>query len=126
MERKQKKILIVDDEPDTVTFISTWLTDIGYLACSASDGAEGLQVLTEEQPDLVLMDLKMPNQTGMQMYRKMSTDQNLRAIPVIFITGMTDLEIFGSDCTPMPEPAARLAKPVDLTALRVAIERAVG
>ena len=121
-----KKIMIVDDEPDTITFLGTWLADRGYRTCSAADGEEGLRVLVAERPDLVLLDLNMPNQTGMQLYRKLRADAALAATPVIFITGMTEIEIFGNGCTPMPQPAARIEKPVDLVALAAAIERALG
>lgn len=123
---KVRKVLVIDDEPDTVTFLSTWLEDHGYRACSASDGNKGMQAIMEEAPDLVLMDLKMPNQTGIQLYREIRRDANLTDLPVIFITGMAELQIFDEACELLPEPAARLEKPVDLPALKAAINKALG
>ncbi len=123
---KAKKVLVIDDEPDTVTFLSTWLEDHGYHACSASDGSKGMLAILEESPDLVLMDLKMPNQTGIQLYRDIRCDANLADLPVIFITGMAELQIFDGECELLPEPAARLEKPVDLQALQLAINKVLG
>ncbi len=119
------KILIIDDEPDTVVFLETVLEDLGYDTCSASDGEQGLAQLHEQQPDLVLMDLRMPRRTGMQLYREIWSQRRHHKIPVIFISGFTDVKIFDNACTPLPEPAARLDKPIDLEALEEAISAAL-
>lgn len=121
-----KKVLVIDDEPDTVTFLCTWLEDHGYVPCSAPDGRQGKKAIEDEAPDLVLMDLKMPEQTGIQLYREICSNAAMKDLPVIFITGMAELQIFDRDCELLPEPAARLEKPVDLRALRSAINRALG
>lgn len=121
-----KKVLIIDDEPDTITFLGTWLEDQGYCTCSASDGEHGMQMLLAEKPDLVLMDLKMPNQTGAQLYREIRGHDALAGLPVIFITGMTDYHFFDAACGQLPEPQACLGKPVDLAALKAAITSALG
>jgi CheY-like chemotaxis protein len=121
-----KKVLIIDDEPDTVAFLRTWLEDHGYQTCSAMDGEQGMQVILSEKPALVLLDLKMPSQTGMQLYREIYAREELRDLPVVFITGMTEVQLVSSDGTALPEPAARLDKPIDLNALRAIIERVIG
>jgi len=120
------KILIVDDEPDTIAYLAAWLEDQGYETCSATDGRKGLQTMLAEKPDLVLLDIKMPNQTGLQLYREMRLNKACEHIPVIIITGMTDFRIFDKECGPLPKPAARLEKPFNLQALRTAIENALG
>lgn len=119
------KILIIDDEPDTVIFLETFLEDLGYVTCCAMDGEQGLAMLKAEQPDLVLMDLRMPRRTGMQLYREIWSQRPLRTIPVIFISGLPDVKIFDSSCTPLPEPAARLDKPIDLEQLQEAVSAAL-
>ncbi len=96
MAEMKKRILVIDDEPDTVTFLRTWLEDQGFEACTASDGIEGYQVMLECRPDLVLMDLKMPNQTGLQCYRDMRENDDFRELPVIFVTGMGEFQVFGN------------------------------
>jgi len=121
-----RTILIIDDEPDTVTFLRTWLEDQGFQTLSATDGVQGMRMILEEKPDLILMDLKMPNKTGMQVYRELSRLQTSKPPPVIFITGMTDQRIYGDECQPLPEPVARIDKPIDLKALHAAIEKALG
>ncbi len=126
MDIENKKVLIVDDEPDTVAFLSNWLEDNGYSFCTASDGEQGLRVIMQESPDLVLMDLRMPRHTGFQLYRELRSNKILKRIPVFFVTGMTASQIFGDDCDPLPEPEAFIEKPIDLKALREAIERVLG
>jgi len=121
-----KKVLIIDDEPDTVLFLTAWLEDEGYETCSAYNGEEGLRVLQDERPDLVLMDLKMPGSTGMHLYREIFRQRELKKIPVIFISGMVDVKIFDDNLTPLPEPAARLDKPIDLEALKAEVVKALG
>ncbi len=123
MTVEKKKVLIIDDEPDTITFLTNWLEDNGYDSCSATDGNQGMQVLRSEKPDLILMDLRMPNQTGFQLYRELRLKSDYKHIPVIFVTGMTESQIFGDECTPLPKPEAFIEKPIDLNALHEAIER---
>ena len=64
-----RKVLIIDDEPDTVTFLGTWLEDQGFETRSATDGVQGMRMILEERPDLILMDLKMPVMDGMTAIR---------------------------------------------------------
>jgi len=123
MAVERKKVLIIDDEPDAVTFLTNWLDDKGYDSCSATDGNQGMQVILSEKPDLILMDLRMPNQTGFQLYRELRLKEAFKHIPVIFVTGLTEFQVFGEECTPLPKPEAFIEKPIDLNALLEAIER---
>lgn len=84
MSTENKKVLIVDDEPDTVAFLSNWLEDNGYSFCTASDGEQGLRVITQESPDLVLMDLRMPRHTGFQLYRELRSNELLKEDTGVF------------------------------------------
>jgi two-component system cell cycle response regulator DivK len=120
------KILIVDDEPDTITFLGTWLQDHGYETCSAMDGKQGMEAILAERPNLVLLDIKMPHQTGVQLYRDIKLHDACKDIPVIFITGMGDFHMFDKGCGPLPEPAACIEKPINLSALGAAIKKALG
>ena len=117
------KILIIDDEPDTVTYLSTWLEDNGYDTCWASDGHSGMQAIIAERPDLVLLDINMPGQTGLQLYRDLNQNEDYRGISVIFITGLADYQMFDRECEALPQPAACIEKPFNLEALRAAIEK---
>ena len=120
------KILIVDDDPDTVTFLSAWLEDHGYECCSASDGARGLRAMAGERPDLVLLDVRMPNQTGIQLYRDIKSNGEWGEIPVIFVSGVEELHIFDKECAPLPQPAGFVPKPIDFKTLHAAIRKALG
>lgn len=127
-----KKILIVDDEPDMVTFLSALLEDEGYTTITASDGEEGITKVKSEKPDLVSLDLLMPNKTGIKMFRELRKDDEVRDIPVVMVTG------FGKDDVPSMDfkewiqqraikpPEAYLEKPVDKEMLLAAIKKALG
>lgn len=86
-----KKILIVDDELDMITFISEILEDSGYTSISAKDGEEGLNLLRKEKPDLVLLDLMMPKKSGITMFQELRNDPGLSHIPVVIVTGISDV-----------------------------------
>ncbi len=123
MAVKGRKVLVVDDEPDMVVFLSAWLEDNGYEAISAIDGECALQSIVEQNPDLVLMDLNMPNHSGFELYREMKSREELSTIPVIFITGLSEYRIFNAMCSPLPEPAACIRKPINMESLQDAITR---
>lgn len=120
------RILIVDDDPDTVTYLSAWLEDNGYEVCSACDGRQGMEAINALRPDLVLMDVKMPNQTGLQLYKEIRAQQELATLPVVILTGMAEYELFGDGCARLPEPFARLDKPPDLEVLHQVLLQALG
>lgn len=86
-----KKILIVDDEPDIITFVSSVLEENGYTSLSAKDGVEGLDVLRKKKPDLVLLDLMMPKKSGIAMFQELRKDQDMSHIPVVVITGVSEV-----------------------------------
>jgi two-component system phosphate regulon response regulator PhoB len=86
-----KKILIVDDEPDVVTFVSAVLEENGHTSISAKDGVEGLELLRSEKPDLVLLDLMMPRKSGIAMFQELRKDPDLSNIPVVVVTGVSEV-----------------------------------
>jgi two-component system phosphate regulon response regulator PhoB len=86
-----KKILIVDDEPDIITFISAVLEENGYTSTSAKDGIEGLEALRNEKPDLILLDLMMPKKSGISMFQELRKDPDMSNIPVVVVTGVSDV-----------------------------------
>jgi two-component system phosphate regulon response regulator PhoB len=90
-EKMSKKILIVDDEPDIITFVGAVLEENGYASLSAKDGVEGLEVLRKERPDLVLLDLMMPKKSGITMFQELRKDPTMSNIPVVIVTGISDV-----------------------------------
>lgn len=86
-----KKILIVDDEPDHITFVSAVLEENGYASIGAKDGVEGLELVRKERPDLVLLDLMMPRKSGITMFQELRKDPSLSNIPVVVVTGVSEV-----------------------------------
>jgi CheY-like chemotaxis protein len=84
-----KKILIVDDEMEQIEFASTILEETGHTLITAMDGREGMNKAKAEKPDLILMDIMMPEQGGIGMYQNLKHDDETKDIPVIIVTGIT-------------------------------------
>ena len=85
-----KKILVIDDDPNIVGYIVSVLNDNGYETCTAATGAEGFEMAKSEKPDLITLDLEMPEGWGTTLYRKIKRSQELKDTPVIVITGLED------------------------------------
>ena len=114
MSEEKKTILVIDDEPDTVVYISSLLEDNGYATVSAKDGAEALEKVKEGRPDLITLDITMPETSGVRFYRDMKENDALKDIPIIIITGISkDFEKFISTRSKVPPPEGYLSKPID-------------
>lgn len=109
-----KTILVVDDDPDAREFLVTVLEDNGFAAVTASDGTEAVSLLETQVPDLVTLDITMPEKSGVAVYRKLREDDRLKAIPVIIITGVSDdFKQFISSRRQVPPPDGYMSKPVE-------------
>lgn len=115
-----KKVLIVDDEPDIVSYLEMILQDNGYETLTAVNGNEALDKVREEQPDLVTLDISMPEASGTRFYKELKTDPELQDTPVFIITGVTGLggdqhayEQFISNRRLVPAPEGYFPKPLD-------------
>lgn len=114
----KKTVLIVDDEIDMRLFLKTLLETSGYLTLRAQNGAEGLEAAIAHQPDLIILDIMMPKEGGVQMYGQLKTRDALRQIPVIVLSAISRKTFFHylkmlsvrlGDV--IPEPDAYLEKP---------------
>ena len=83
MKAPKARILIVDDEPDTVELISFNLRSAGYEAFAAADGGEALRKARDARPDLIILDLMMPELDGLEVNKLLRADPRTAAIPVI-------------------------------------------
>lgn len=120
METNRKRVLVIDDEPSVVTYLVTLLGDNGYDTISAVNGREGIEKARRDRPDLVCLDITMPEGSGIRFYRELKGDPALAAVPVIIVTAVTGL---GGDPEPVkhfldtrkhvPPPEGFLAKPID-------------
>lgn len=80
------KVLVVDDTPDMVRLIARAVEDEGYEALKASSGREALEVAAAERLDAILLDVMMPQMTGIEVLSRLKADSQLRDIPVILVT----------------------------------------
>ncbi len=84
---KDKLALVVDDEPENIDYISAILNDNQMKTMSASNGKEALKKVKETKPDIILLDLLMPEQSGMQFFNELKQNEEHRNIPVIIVSG---------------------------------------
>jgi DNA-binding response OmpR family regulator/DNA-binding CsgD family transcriptional regulator len=85
-------ILVVDDTPDTLGFLTDALEQANLTALVANDGASALKILNHATPDLILLDAMMPGMDGFETCRQIKQDAALAHLPVIFMTGLSDTE----------------------------------
>jgi len=118
--RRGKRVLIVDDEPDVVNYLEMLLRDNGYDTVSAMDGLTALDAFRRERPDLVTLDISMPEASGTRFYREMKTDPETASVPVIIVTAVTGYagdkygyEKFLSHSRLIPPPDGFFPKPID-------------
>lgn len=88
-----KKILIIDDEPLVVKLLSKKLKDNGYKTIGTYDISQCIKIAKEEKPDLILLDLKMPPESGISVFKNLKISIFTSMIPIIFITGVPGKEI---------------------------------
>lgn len=85
-------ILIVDDIPRNLQVLALLLDKSGYRVSMAMDGAKALEMVKVEPPDLILLDVMMPELDGLEVCRRLKADAAVREIPVIFLTARAELE----------------------------------
>jgi len=81
-----KRIICIEDEPEMIDLIQLILNRRGFKVTGAAGGKEGLQMVRDTHPDLVLLDLMMPDMDGWEVYQQMKADETTRGIPVIVVT----------------------------------------
>jgi len=85
-----KKVLLVDDEPEVLSILSKRLQSAGYGVVTAADGGEGIEKARSESPDIILLDVMMPNKDGFSMLAEMQAEEIFRKIPVIMVTARAE------------------------------------
>ena len=114
MPEQVKTVLVVDDDPDARDYLATVLEDDGIAVSIAKDGAEAIAVMEESTPDLVSLDITMPEKSGVAVYRRIKEEESLKDIPVIIVTGISsDFKKFISTRRQVPPPEGYVSKPVD-------------
>ncbi len=120
---KKKRILAVDDDASVCDFYSTAIKTLGYEVSCAGNGKKAKEAIAAQKPDLILMDVMMPEQDGISLTRELRADPKTADVPIIVVSGLADAGtlndalLFGA--------VDYLVKPIDLDALGTKIERAL-
>jgi len=115
-----KKVMVVDDEPDILFTVGRMLEISGYSVIKATDGKDCIKKLKESTPDLVLLDIMMPEISGWDVAAKIKENPSWRDIPIIFLTAKGDTMSIG-----MGGMAASdyIIKPFNIEDLKIRIEK---
>ncbi len=116
----KKRILVVDDDPNIVDYLSTLFEDNGYETITAKDAQNGLDLAKKNKPDLITLDIEMPGEWGPRFYRHMTQDQSLKNIPVIVISGLS------GNAYAIPKAVASIKKPFDRDQLLQIVKDTIG
>jgi two-component system phosphate regulon response regulator PhoB len=129
----KKRVLVVDDELDMRTFVATLLETSGFKPLVAEDGIQGLEIARRDKPSLIILDIMMPKESGITMYRSLKSDPALKGIPVIMLSALAKKTFLHSQSVldaykgeKIPEPAAYIEKPPEPDELLEAIQNSLG
>ncbi len=127
-----KRILVVDDEPDVRHFLSACLEDAGFIVETAVDGIDALEKLRADKPDLMTIDMVMPRKSGIRLMRTLRNEEKWADIPIIVITahmrdefGSEDVKAFNAFAT-RQRPKIIMEKPIKPKSLVKAIGDILG
>jgi len=128
-----KKVLVVDDDDDVTTLVSKLVESAGYEAIIAKNGVAGMDKVRADKPDLIILDVLMPKQSGIRMYREVKTDELFKGIPVIMLSAIAPKSFFRSQEVldefagqSVPEPDAYVEKPEEPKELVALIKKILG
>jgi CheY-like chemotaxis protein len=128
----EKRILVVDDEPDVRNFLATCIEDAGFQVETACDGAQALEKLQADPPDLMTLDMVMPRVSGITLMRQIRGMEQFARLPVIVITahahdelGSEDIREFAAFTSGL-RPRYTMEKPVTPQKLVGAISEILG
>lgn len=85
-DKRETKILVVDDEPDTRIFLMNLLNSYGFYSITAENKSDGIRKAIEEDPSVIILNMMMPGESGIRMYRNLKQHEKLKRIPVIMLS----------------------------------------
>ena len=122
-----KKALIIDDEADIIEYLETFLQDIGFTTFSAQDAIAGAEILKREHPDVVTLDVSMPEKSGGKFLRELQEDETTSSIPVIMVTGvMAEYKDFIHKRKHIKPPQGYVQKPIDRDKMVAVLREVLG
>jgi CheY-like chemotaxis protein len=126
----KKKILIIDDEPDVVTYLSAVLEANGYESYATGDIKTAMEQVKDIHPDLICLDIVMPEETGISFYTRLREDNEFKTTPVIIISGIVESERFDfrsySKDDSIPPPECYIEKPINVEVYIKKVKELVG
>jgi len=90
-KQKTAKIMVVDDNPQNLELLQAYLEDIDCVTIPAVDGPQALEIIANDPPDLILLDVMMPKMSGFEVCRRIKNDPQTSNIPVIMVTALNEL-----------------------------------
>ncbi len=116
MNSSHKSILCIEDEPEMIDLIRLILGRRGFEVKGATGGAEGLKMIHDEKPDLILLDLMMPDMDGWEVYQQIKADEKTKGIPVIVVTAKAQSidKVLGLHIAKVDDYIAKPFSPQDL------------
>ena len=125
--QENKRVLIIEDDDDVIVYLSTWFSDHGMKVDVARNGAEASEKIRMQRPDLITLDIVMPQKTGVKFYREVKGNAETADIPVIIITGVQpEFESFISHRRTAPPPEGYISKPFGREELLSMVQRILG
>ncbi len=104
----------MEDEKDPKRFLEILFNESGFETATASDGKEAFEMVKSFKPDVITLDIIMPEQSGVKFYRDLKKNEEYADLPVIIITGISRYkDLFKRDYATMPKPYAFMEKPID-------------
>jgi CheY-like chemotaxis protein len=91
---EKKLILVVEDDPQFRKLLEQSLADNGYEVRSAKNATESLQILEQQRPNVIVLDIGLPGMSGLDLCRSIKANDDLKRIPVVFLTGRESLDEF--------------------------------
>ena len=129
----KQSVLIVDDEYQIREIISTVVEEQGYTPVQAKNGEEAMKLIRENRPSLIILDVLMPEKSGIKLYRELKATESLKTIPVMICSGVakrtfmrTHARRAAGDLDAVPEPEANMEKPVKPDFLVKTLEKLIG
>jgi two-component system response regulator VicR len=115
-DTETKHILCIEDEPEMIDLIRLILSRRGFEVIGAAGGKEGLEKVRQQPPDLILLDLMMPDMDGWEVYQQIKADEKFRDIPVIVVTAKAQSidKVLGLHIAKVDDYIAKPFSPQDL------------
>lgn len=120
-----RKIICIEDEPEMIDLVKLILSRYGYEVIGANGGRAGLEAIQTHKPDLILLDLMMPDMDGWEVYQQMKADDEMKNIPVVVVTAKAQSidKVLGLHIAKVDD---YITKPFGPDDLRKSIERILG